>query len=89
MTNLLPVVALCAAVALGTVSGLLITRGRPITAFVVFVAATTLGIATLSTLVPDSSAPGIWVALPVIVAAMWRIDPSDKRPRLRMSVRQV
>ncbi|MGM5069031.1 hypothetical protein EU244_029800 [Rhodococcus qingshengii] len=88
MTNLLPVVALGAAVALGSVSGLLITRGRPITAFVVFVAATTLGIATLSALVPDSSAPGIWVALPVIIAAMWRIDPNDKRPRLRMSVRQ-
>ena len=85
MTNLLPVVALCAAVALGTVSGLLIALGRPITAFVVFVAAATLGIATLSTLVPDSSAPGIWVALPVIVAAMWRIDPSTKRPASRIS----
>ncbi|MCZ9634950.1 hypothetical protein [Rhodococcus sp. BH5] len=88
MTNLLPVVALCAAVALGSVSGLLIALGRPITAFVVFVAAATLGIATLSTLVSGSAALGIWVALPVIVAAMWRIDPNDKRPRLRMSVRQ-
>ncbi|MGR6520107.1 hypothetical protein ACU5JM_00460 (plasmid) [Rhodococcus erythropolis] len=88
MTDLFPVVALCAAVALGSVSGLLIALGRPITAFVVFVAAATLGIATLSTLVSGSSALGIWVALPVIVAATWRIDPNDKRPRLRMSVRQ-